>query len=82
MFFDHVSQSRSSGVSPRSSLLDQNVPLEERLYGYHRLDDPKVAMPTPADEWMVCNRSELAKMVKKHKLETVEMPSAPEPYKG
>jgi hypothetical protein len=46
------------------------------------LDDPKVAMPTPADEWMVCNRSELAKMVKKHKLETVEMPSAPEPYKG
>ena len=55
------------GVSPRSSLLDQNVPLEERLYGYHRLDDPKVAMPTPADEWMVCNRSELAKMVKKHK---------------
>ena len=70
------------GVSPRSSLLDQNVPLEERLYGYHRLDDPKVAMPTPADEWMVCNRSELAKMVKKHKLETVEMPSAPEPYKG
>ena len=48
------------GVSPRSSLLDQNVPLEERLYGYHRLDDPKVAMPTPADEWMVCNRSKLA----------------------
>jgi hypothetical protein len=70
------------GVSPRSSLLDQNVPLEERLYGYHRLSDPKVAMPTPADEWMVCNRSELAKMVKKHKLETVEMPSSPEPYKG
>ena len=70
------------GVSPRSSLLDQNVPLEERLYGYHRRSDPKVAMPTPADEWMGCNRSELAKMVKKHKLETVEMPSSPEPYKG
>ena len=23
-------------------MLDQNVPLEERLYGYHRLDDPLV----------------------------------------
>jgi hypothetical protein len=51
-------------------------------YKHHRLDNPKIAMPTPADEWMVCDRSDLAKMVKKHKLETVELPSAPEPYKG
>jgi hypothetical protein len=70
------------GVSPRSSLLDQNVPMEERLYGYHRLPNPKIAMPNPEGEWVVCNRSELAQMVKKHKLETVELPSSPEPYKG
>ncbi len=70
------------GVSPRSSLLDQNVPIEERLYGYHRLPNPKIAMPNPEGEWVVCNRSELAQMVKKHKLETVELPSSPEPYKG
>lgn len=70
------------GVSPRSSLLDQNVPIEERLYGYHRLPNPKIAMPNPAGEWVVCNRSELAQMVKKHNLETVELPSSPEPYKG
>jgi hypothetical protein len=30
----------------------------------------------------VCDRSELAQMVKKHNLETVELPSSPEPYKG
>ena len=70
------------GVSPRSSLLDQNVPLQERLYGYHRLANPKVAMPNPEGEWVVCDRSELAQMVKKHNLETVELPSSPEPYKG
>jgi len=28
------------GVAPESSLLDTNVPLKEKLYGYHRLDDP------------------------------------------
>lgn len=70
------------GVSPRSSLLDQNVDMQDRLYGYHRLPNPKIAMPNPEGEWVVCNRSELAQMVKKHKLETVELPSSPEPYKG
>ena len=70
------------GVSPRSSLLDQNVELEERLYGSHRLANPKVAMPNPEGEWVVCDRSDLASMVKKHNLETVEVPHAPEPYKG
>ena len=70
------------GVSPRSSLLDQNVPVEERLYGYHRLANPKIAMPNPEGEWVVCDRSDLAKMVKKHNLETVEAMTSPEPYKG
>ena len=29
-------------VAHRSNLLDTNVPDEEKLYGYHRLDDPLV----------------------------------------
>lgn len=29
-------------VAPNSSLLDTNVPEAEKLYGYHRLDDPLV----------------------------------------
>ena len=68
------------GVSPRSSLLDQNVPIEERLYGYHRLPNPKIAMPTQRVKGLQPLR--VAQMVKKHNLETVEMPSSPEPYKG
>ena len=30
------------GIAPRSSLLDTNVPNKERLYGYHRLENPPV----------------------------------------
>lgn len=77
-----ISSQITVGVSPRSSLLDQNVGLEERLYGYHRLANPKIAMPDPQGEWVICDRSELASMVKKHNLETIEVPHAPEPYKG
>ena len=77
-----ISNQITVGVSPRSSLLDQNVGLEERLYGYHRLANPKIAMPDPQGEWVICDRSELASMVKKHNLETIEVPHAPEPYKG
>ena len=77
-----ISSQITVGVSPRSSLLDQNVGLEERLYGYHRLANPKIAMPDPQGEWVICDRSDLASMVKKHNLETVEVPHAPEPYKG
>ena len=29
-------------IAHRSSLLDTNVPDNEKLYGYHRLDDPLV----------------------------------------
>ena len=63
-----ISSQITVGVSPRSSLLDQNVGLEERLYGYHRLSNPKIAMPDPQGEWVICDRSELASMVKKHNL--------------
>ena len=69
------------GASPRSSLLDSNVGVTERLYGYHRLDDPLVAMPQDG-EWHVFPRSMMSEMVKKHNLETIELPKAPEPYKG
>ena len=29
-------------ISPRSSLLDTNIDLKDKLYGYHRLNDPKI----------------------------------------
>ena len=32
----------SVSISPRSSLLDTDIEFKDKLYGYHRLDDPKV----------------------------------------
>ena len=69
------------GSSPKSTLLDQNVPLHERLYGYHRLPDPKVAMPA-SDKWLVCNVSELPVKMAENGIEMPEQISSPEPYKG
>ena len=69
------------GVSPRSSLLDSDVPMEDRLYGYHRLDDPKIAIPDK-DEWFVCNKSEMDQMIETGKTTIQTVPRPPEPFKG
>lgn len=69
------------GASPRSSLLDSNVGVTERLYGYHRLDDPIVAMPHE-DEWVLCQRSMLGQVMKEKGIEPVKVAKAPEPYRG
>ena len=45
-------------VAYGSSLLDTNVPPEERLYGYHRLDDPLV-MKIENEELLITRQSEL-----------------------
>jgi hypothetical protein len=45
-------------VAYGSSLLDTNVPPEERLYGYHRLDDPLV-MNIENEELLITRQSEL-----------------------
>ena len=37
-----ISKGMSIEVAYNSTLLDTNVPQEERLYGYHRLADPFV----------------------------------------
>jgi|TARA_R110001583_G_scaffold173925_2_gene328081 hypothetical protein len=76
-----ISENIIIGSSAKSSLLDQNVNLEERLYGYHRLADPKIAMPT-SDKWLVCNKSDLEAKMKENNIEVVEQISSPEPYKG
>jgi hypothetical protein len=31
-------------VAPRSGLLDTDVPIHEKLYGYHRLEDPTLIL--------------------------------------
>ena len=53
-----VSRGIKIDVAYGSSLLDTNVPPEERLYGYHRLDDPLV-MKTENEELLITRQSEL-----------------------
>ena len=69
------------GVSPRSTLLDSNVPLNERLYGYHRLDNPKVALPK-GDEWFVCDYSEMEGIIERGEITIKKELRPPEPFKG
>ena len=69
------------GVSPRSALLDSSVPLNERLYGYHRLNNPKVALPKD-DEWFVCDYSEMEGMIERGETTIQKELRPPEPFKG
>ena len=45
-------------VAPRSSLLDMDIPMQEKLYGYHRLDDPKITYQN-GSTMSVCKLSEV-----------------------
>ena len=68
------------GVSHRSGLLDQNVPLEERIYGFHRLEDPVVAVNHDSG-WIVCGNSQIEKEMKKAGAKVPEPVLSPEPYR-
>jgi len=45
-------------IAPRSSLLDTDIPLQEKLYGYHRLNDPKISYQN-GSTMSVCKLSEV-----------------------
>ena len=45
-------------VALSSGLLDTDVPIKEKLYGYHRLDDPVITY-VEDDQLKVCNWSEV-----------------------
>ena len=70
-------------VAPRSNLLDTDVEIQNKLYGYHRLDDPFITY-IKKDKMQVCKWSE----VEKEKQEFIGMIgrddlefNAPEPSK-
>ena len=62
-------------VAPHSGLLDTNVPENEKLYGYHRLEDPLV-------QRMVDNQLVVSKQSKLSKYLHEEGLSPPEPLDG
>ena len=55
--------------------------MHERLYGYHRLEDPKVAVPD-GDEWFVCQKSEMETLIERGETTIQSVPTPPEPFKG
>jgi len=69
------------GVSNRSTILDCNVPAPERLYGYHRLEKPLVAIPNKG-KWIIGNYDEINEKLAKEGLKINEDVAPPEPYKG
>ena len=69
------------GVSPRSTVLDADVPATERLYGYHRLDRPLIAVPHK-EKWIIKPYDEIDDELAKHDLQLHQEEKPPEPYKG
>jgi hypothetical protein len=62
-------------------LLDADVPADERLYGYHRLDKPLVAIPHK-DSWIIAPNDKIEDLLKEHNMEIIQEAKPPEPYKG
>ena len=56
-----LSKEINVGIAPRSSLLDTDIEIKEKLYGYHRLDNPKVTYQDGNGKIKVCYWSDLEK---------------------
>ena len=69
------------GVSPRSTVLDSCVPATERLYGYHRLAKPLVAVPHE-EKWIIAPYEDIESTLSEYNLTLQEEIVPPEPYKG
>ncbi len=69
------------GISGRSTVLDSNVPATEKLYGFHRLDKPLVAVPHEG-KFMIGPFDEINEQLERVGLKINEDVVPPEPYKG
>ena len=69
------------GMSGRSTVLDSNVPATEKLYGFHRLEKPLVAIPHEG-KFIIGPYDEINKELEKQGLKINEDVAPPEPSKG
>jgi hypothetical protein len=69
------------GSSGRSTVLDSNVPATEKLYGFHRLDKPLVAVPHEG-RFIIGPFDEINDELEQYGLKINEDVVPPEPYKG
>ena len=69
------------GISGRSTILDMNVPASDKLYGYHRLKKPLVAIPHEGN-FIIGPYAEINEQLAAKGLKINEDVAPPEPYKG
>ncbi len=69
------------GVSPRSTVLDADVPPTEKLYGYHRLEKPFLTV-IHDNQWIIKTLDEVTNQLAKDGFTLQEHELPPEPYKG
>jgi hypothetical protein len=61
-------------VAPRSGLLDTDVPIQEKIYGYHRLDNPTlVLIDEDEDEFFTMGFNEYSAEMEKRRREEAEL---------
>tara|TARA_Y100001972_G_scaffold111819_1_gene144988 strand:- start:1327 stop:2058 length:732 start_codon:yes stop_codon:yes gene_type:complete len=58
-----ISKGCNVGVGHSSSLLDSNESAEDKLYGYHRLDDPMVILQNSSGDYIAMKKSEYQQRV-------------------
>ena len=64
-------------VAPRSGLLDTDLPIHEKLYGYHRLDDPTlVLIDEEEDEFFLMGNKEYTEKLDKVRRNEAELVQA------
>ena len=61
-------------VAPRSGLLDTDVPIQEKIYGYHRLDNPPIVLFNPeTEEFYKTGFKEYSEAVEEDNRKTAEL---------
>lgn len=61
-------------VAPRSGLLDTDVPIQEKVYGYHRLDNPTlVLIDEDKDEFYTMGFNEYSQELEKRRRKDAEL---------
>ena len=58
-------------VAPRSGLLDTDFPIEKRVYGYHRLDDPDILVVDDEKTYHQIKLSKYNKMLHEEQLKNI-----------
>jgi len=56
-----INEGINVGIAPKSTLLDTDVDIKDKLYGYHRLDNPSVVYQNDEGDLKVCKWKDVEK---------------------